>query len=61
MHTNQNMLQIRIFNLSGQLVSSKKLNAQEYQYDLNGIDAGVYIIAVETTNGNFKERLVLKK
>ncbi|OYT15753.1 MAG: hypothetical protein B7C24_11295, partial [Bacteroidetes bacterium 4572_77] len=35
LNTNQNMLQIRIFNLSGQLVSSKKLNAYKSKHASN--------------------------
>ncbi|AWA31169.1 hypothetical protein HYN48_14295 [Flavobacterium magnum] len=47
----QNITDVTVFNLLGQQVMSKKVNANIGQIDMSGISAGAYFVIVNTVDG----------
>jgi hypothetical protein len=50
-NTEEDMTQIRVLNTTGQVIMTKQINNNEYTLNVNGLDAGIYIL--QTT---FKDR-----
>ena len=52
---------ISVFNLIGQQILNGQAIDNEFEIDLSGHEAGVYLIRIETTNGITTKRVVLTK
>lgn len=55
----ENIRHITISNILGQILFSTKANGNGFSYDLNGHEAGVYFIRIETKNGVITKRVVV--
>ena len=56
----QNISNVAIFNLVGQQVFSKSINADKYQVDMSNLSAGAYIVKV-TADNQIKTLKVIKR
>ena len=52
---------VTIFNAIGQQVYDGSANGDDFECDLGGLVAGIYIIRIETTNGVAAKRLTVTK
>lgn len=52
---------IVVSNMLGQCVYDSPVNGDEYTFDFDGYDSGIYLIRIETTNGVATKRVVLTK
>jgi len=60
--TTHNIQQIKIYNMSGQLIQTETgLNYSNQQIIVDELIAGVYIIEIETTNGIGRKKLLIAK
>ena len=55
------MKKLLIYNTMGQLVQEKKLDADEYQMDLESLSEGNYFLKVETLEGYGLHQLIISK
>ena len=51
---------LRVFDITGRLMMERKTAEQSFALDLSNQSKGVYILQIETINGNAVEKLVLK-
>ena len=59
-HTGTNIKSVSIYTISGDLISSYKVNSDEFHIESVEFKSGMYIITVETDTGDFKEKLVVR-
>ena len=48
--TENDMTQIRVLNATGQVIMTKQVNAKEFTLNVNGMDAGIYILQTTFEN-----------
>jgi len=61
---NNSMVELKLFNVTGQLVESRKLSAENNTIIVNGLDnlnSGVYICVVKAANNETVSSVVVKK
>jgi hypothetical protein len=51
---------ISVFDNLGRMITSEE-NVIKNSFDLNGLNDGIYFIKLETKNGNFTQKIILKK
>lgn len=52
---------ISVFNLNGQQILNGQIIDNEFEFDLSGHEAGIYLIRIETSKGITMKRVVLTK
>ena len=57
---NNDEKQIRVFDMTGRLIQDRKTNDQNFSINLTNESKGVYVLQIETANGNAVQKLVLK-
>lgn len=57
----EGMRSVGVFNLIGQQIFHGQADGDEFEIDLSGYDAGVYLIRIETGNGAATKRVVLTR
>lgn len=57
---NKNAKQIEILNLNGQVIKYKKINSENYSFDLSNQKKGVYFVRLTTNNNTFVRKLIIK-
>ena len=55
-----NMVSVNIYNYTGQLMESLKLNERSYQINTSSFPAGVYSIKIETDDNIITKQLIIK-
>jgi len=55
-----NLVSVSIYNYTGQLMESLKLNERSYQINTSSFPAGVYSIKIETEDNIITRRLIIK-
>ena len=55
----EGLTEVTVFNLTGQLVLSRKVDDNELRMDLTGLGSGVYYFKVSTNQGNCVQKVVL--
>jgi len=60
--TNAEAIQVRIFNLLGELVSNKVYNGNDIiVHDISNLSSGSYTVEVKSDSGNWKKKLLVFK
>jgi hypothetical protein len=57
----ENLRHISVFNELGQNVFETSADGDEFEFDLTGNEAGIYLIRIETAIGTTTKRIVLTK
>jgi hypothetical protein len=52
---------MRIFDISGNLITSRKINSNETKIDLSSLENGIYFICCHTENGLIREKIVVSR
>ena len=55
----EGLREVKVFNVIGQLVMSRKANGNEMNLELSGLDSGVYYFNIRTDHGNRVQKVVL--
>ncbi len=59
-HSNQPMKNIRVFNITGQLMTVRALNEEQSLFDISMLADGIYLITGETSSGTTAEAKFIK-
>jgi hypothetical protein len=51
---------VNIINQAGQIIKSDRIDERAYRLDVRNLQAGLYILMIETVDGSSSERIVIK-
>jgi hypothetical protein len=55
-----NINNVMVYNFAGQVIMNEKVNTQQYVLDVNRLNAGVYMVRIDTDKGSVTKRIIIK-
>ena len=52
---------LNIHNITGQLIDSKIINTQNFNYNLSGLETGIYFLSISNNNQLIKNFKIIKQ